>query len=326
MLAFILSLIVSFLLILFFKTIALKFNLLISREKIPYTGGIGLSLGCISVYLLNIFIKGITLPQDFSLIILFSFIILLVELIDDIKEFSLRVRLIIQVLVIGLFIILGKKIEIYFLPSWLNWLFSFLWVMGITNAFNHLDIDDGVCGGVSLISSLIFWFIFTLQKNYNLSLFFATLSGALISFLFFNLPPAKVFMGNSGSHFLGFILGAVSIYGDYATLFNPLAITLPLFVLFFPVVDTFFLIVARLKRGINPMCKSNDHIFLRLLSWQKDKKKNLIRIYLVSLLWGITGITSLGGGNWVIFYFSFLITALFTLRIILKTHLARLNS
>ena len=314
---FILSFALSFFLILFLKWIILKFKLLNKDNKPPFIGGVCFFLPFFLLFLSFNYINKQTLPFEFVIILVFSAIVFLLEILDDIKDFSLRTRLIIQFFFISCYLLYGKSIQIYYLPQWLNYLLSFLWIMGITNAFNLLDIADGVCGGVSVIICLSFMSVSLIQNEVVLASLFISILGALLAFLFFNLPKAKVFMGNSGSHFLGFLFAAFSAYGDYATAFKPWSLILPLLILGFPIIDTFFLIVSRLKNGISPLRKSNDHIFLRLISSGLSHKRSLMIIYLISLLWALCGILILFGVN--LYFFTLIIISIWvTLRIIGK--------
>ncbi|MBL7069178.1 MAG: undecaprenyl/decaprenyl-phosphate alpha-N-acetylglucosaminyl 1-phosphate transferase [Candidatus Omnitrophica bacterium] len=318
--------VLSFILSLSFHTLFLKLfkklDLLKNIGKFPFIGGLSFYLAFVFTYILFSFVKRIYLPPQLLWIMLFSFIILAIGIFDDIKDFSLKTRIFIQILFIVVFLLYAKRMQVYFLPPWLNYLFSFLWIMGITNAFNLIDIGDGLCGGVSLIASLSFFAVLIAKGDFLLAGLFLSLSGAISAFLIFNFPPAKVFMGNSGSHFLGFIFASLSMYGDYATLDNPIALTLPLLMLFFPIIDTLFLIVTRLRKGIVPLRKSDDHIYMRLLSSGWNGEKTLFSVYFVSALWGLCGIFAALGCN-PLFLISVAAASFYTFRIILKAGLAR---
>jgi len=314
---FISSFALGFIFLFILRRLPLKSNLVKLDKKIPYTGGVGFSLSFVACYFLFNFIKGVSLPFDLVWIIIFSLILLLVEFIDDLKDFSLKSRVIIQIVFVGLFLIYGKRIQIYFVPSWLNYLLSFLWIIGITNAFNHLDIRDGLCAGVALIAGLSFLTVSVVSGGPLLISLFLALCGALLAFLLFNFPPAKIFMGNSGSHFLGFLFATLSMYGDYAALENPIVLILPVLILAFPIIDTFLLIVIRLKKGIMPLKKSNDHVFLQLLNSGCGGRRALLIIYFIALLWGLSGIFINFG--FTLLFFIFLAAAILsTLKFVIK--------
>jgi len=289
----------------------LSFKLCEKRRNIPFVGGLALFLSFFLTFLFFSKVYLIEIPFQLKWLFLFCWVFFLVEFFDDIYDFSITVKLVSQLIIIGIFLTKAKIIQIYFLSLWLNYFISFFWLMGITCAFNHLDISDGLCGGVSLITTLYFLIAVALKTDVGLLILFMALFGAIFSFLLLNFPPAKIFLGNSGSHFLGFFFGAMSMYIDYATLRNSYFLAFPLFILAYPMIDTFFIIFVRLKKRIMPLMKSNDHIFLRLLSSGWSERKALLRIFLLTLLWGMCGVFLYFGMNifFVIFsLFVFLMT------------------
>jgi UDP-GlcNAc:undecaprenyl-phosphate GlcNAc-1-phosphate transferase len=294
-----LSFIIGLCFVIFLKKIPFPPRPLKKEKRVPPLGGIGFCLAFIISYASYLLINNITIPFQLLWLLIFSLIILMVEIIDDLKEFSLKVRIIIQLIIIFIFLLWGKRVQIYFLPYWFNYIISFLWIMGITNAFNLLDVGDGLCGGVSIVISLSFFLISLLFDNLLMASLFITLLGGLCAFYLFNLPPAKIFMGNSGSHFLGFLFATLSIYGDYATLDNPLALIVPLLILAFPVMDTAYLIFARINKKILPLKKSNDHIFLRLILKGYSYRKAINIIYLVTMIWCLSGLAVIYGFNYL---------------------------
>ncbi|MCD6583192.1 MAG: undecaprenyl/decaprenyl-phosphate alpha-N-acetylglucosaminyl 1-phosphate transferase [Candidatus Omnitrophica bacterium] len=315
--AFLSSLIILSLL----KKISSVLPLFRSKEEVTYLGGVGLFLSTIGVFLLYSLSLRVTLPFQLNNIFIFSFAILIVELLDDWREFSFQKKLLIQMIIILLYLLNGKKVQIYFLPHWINWVISFLWIVGITNAFNLLDIGDGLASGVGLIISFFLCLISLLCGDYLTFVFFLILTGALSSFYLFNFPPAKMYMGNSGSHLLGFLFATLTIYLDYATLKNASAIFVPLIILAFPVIDTFFTIFTRIKKGLSPFQKSEDHIFLRLIHSNFGYRKALTLIYFVVVVWSLSAIfllkrSILFGGS---IGFSILITFFVIFRALSKT-------
>lgn len=277
------------------RKFSLKRGLFTRKKETPYIGGVSFCLGLILCAALFCIFFNKTAPSfQFVWIMIFSALLLAIEFIDDLKDFSLKSKVIAQVFFIFLFLLFAKKIQIYFLPFWANYFISFLWIMGVVNAFNHLDVADGFCGGVSFIVSVIFFVVF-LKTASSLAFVFAALSGALLAFMFFNLPKAKVLMGNSGSHFLGFLFAALSIHGDYASLNNKTALFLPVLILGLPIIDTFYLIAARGIKRISPLRKSGDHLILKYLLKGYSHEKVLIAVCFLAAAWGVSGIFSLQG-------------------------------
>ncbi|MCF7907374.1 MAG: undecaprenyl/decaprenyl-phosphate alpha-N-acetylglucosaminyl 1-phosphate transferase [Candidatus Omnitrophica bacterium] len=306
------------------RKLSLKHNLFIRDRNIPYIGGVSFSLVFIICLILFSFIKAKVVPFQFIWIITFSFILLLVEWIDDLKDLKLKARVLIQIIFVFLFLLYGKQIQIYFLPNWANYLISFLWIVGITNAFNHLDVADGLCAGIALIVSLA-CLVIALKTGSFLLFVFVALFGVLLAFLLFNFPPAKIFMGNAGSHFLGFLFATLSIYGDYASFDNILAIFLPLLVLGLPIVDTFYLIVVRASKKISPLRKSDDHIILRYLLKGYSYKRSLASIYFLTAVWCLSAILLLNGpGLWCLIFL--IIAFLGTILMIIKANVSKFSS
>jgi len=312
---FLVSLISGYVVLNLLKVFSSRMSVFKSKNNISVFGGIGLLLSfmlgllCFSLY------RNTFLSFELVYILLFSLIIFAVGLVDDFSEFSLFKKIFIQVVIVGVFLIHGKPIQIYFIPLWGNYLISFLWIIGIVNVFNLLDIGDGFCAGVSLIAGLAFFSVLFVSGNFLTAGLFASLCGALFSFLILNFPPAKIVLGNSGSHFLGFLFATLSMHGDYATLNNPFLVLIPLVILAFPLIDTFYLIVVRLKKGLMPLRKSDDHIFLHLLSSGKKIKPALFDIYLVTFLWGISGVALIFGVN-IFFTILVFLAVLFSIRLV----------
>jgi UDP-GlcNAc:undecaprenyl-phosphate GlcNAc-1-phosphate transferase len=299
----------------FIKWFCLRGNIFKVGKSVTYLGGLGVFVSLFLVFLGANRYYNLSLPAQLSSLLIFSGLMFGLGLIDDLIELTMPIKLFSQIVLIGGFLIFGKHTQIYFLPVWLNYFISFLWIAGITNAFNLIDISDGFCCGVSLICSLFFAVIALLIGNSALLVLFTVLCAILLAFMLFNLHSAKIILGNSGSHFLGFLFAGLSIYGDYSGLNNKIAFILPLLVLAFPIIDTGFLVIARAKKNILPLRKSADHIFLRLTARRLSSKKVLLNIYLVCFLWGLSAILSIPGFNFV--FFITVVTAIFfTVKII----------
>lgn len=321
-LLFLSSFVLSALLHIIFLKLFKRFKIPISKGKRPSIGGAAFCISSIVTYFIFTALKRAAIPPQLAWILIFSIAIFIMGIFDDIRDHSLRSRVVIQVVFIILFLFPAKRIQFFFLPHYMNYALSFFWIMGITNAFNLIDIDDGLCGGVSFIVAASFLSVLLVKQDILLAGIFAGLLGGIAAFMVFNFPPAKVFMGNSGSHFLGFLFASLSIYGDYATIDNPVVLALPLLVLAFPIIDTIFLTAARMKKGIVPLMKSDDHIFLRLISSGWGIRKALLNIYFLSLLWGLGGVSLLTGSG-PLFIAAVAAAALYTAWIILRSVLTQ---
>jgi UDP-GlcNAc:undecaprenyl-phosphate GlcNAc-1-phosphate transferase len=270
------------------KKFALRYKLLIPQE-IPLVGGVSMGLSFIFTYLFVIFLYR-NLSQQTNGIIVASFIILFFGVVDDLLNLSIIAKFLGQIIATSLLILFGIKTQIVSIGYTINIVITFIWVIGITNALNHLDVMDGLAAGAALIGSIGLFVISVLNGDIKSATLAIALTGAVFSFLIYNLPPAKIYMGNSGSHFLGFILSAVALLISYAPLERKTALFCPLFILGLPIFDTAFLILVRVKNGRSAFKKSDDHLALRFLKIGYSKNKALVSMLSFGLFFSILGI------------------------------------
>lgn len=270
------------------RKLALTYNILINKGT-PLTGGISMGLSfiiaCLSFFLFNGFSKqviGITLS---------SLIMLIFGIIDDWRELSVPAKFFVQIIATILLILSGVRTNIAYIGVIPNIIITFVWVLGITNAFNLLDIMDGLAAGIAIIVSLSFFAISLLNADSGTIVLTLALASVVLSFLIFNFPPARIYMGNSGSHFLGFVLAAVAMIVSYASLETKIALISPLFILGFPIFDTAFLILMRMSKKKLPFNKSNDHLALRLLALGYSKRRVLLTIVSLGAFFSLCGVT-----------------------------------
>ncbi|MCM8796910.1 MAG: undecaprenyl/decaprenyl-phosphate alpha-N-acetylglucosaminyl 1-phosphate transferase [Candidatus Omnitrophica bacterium] len=290
-LLFFFSFILCFVLTKLLGFFSLRYNLL-NNKGVPLIGGIAVAISIIAVL-------AVSSPQSLMIksrimlgILLSSLIMLGFGIIDDLREVSILTKFIMQVVACVILVIFGVKTQIIYIGNVLNFLITLLWVLGITNAFNHLDVMDGVATGPGIIISLGFFWSAFLTGNIAIMTLIASLAGSLAGFFMFNFPPAKVYLGNAGSHFLGFILAAIAITISYASCQQEVALLTPILMLGFPILDTLFLIIARIKRGQPIFKKSNDHTVLLLMHVYASKRKSMFVITLLSLFFVICAITT----------------------------------
>jgi len=275
----------SFLLAVFFlkvmqRTIASR--PLFMSQGVPLIGGLGMGAAFFTAIFLCHVLR-VPLPAELTGLLSSSFVMLFFGFMDDRRELSVGKKFLVQIIATSLLIAFGVRTRIVLLNEPLNLALSFIWIIGITNAINLLDVMDGLAGSVTLVILLSFAGISFLNNDMGTLIFCLSLAGAVLGFLFFNFPPAKIYMGNSGSHFLGFLLAAISLTVKYATLENQFALLAPLVILGFPVFDTLFLVLMRLKKGQSAFNKSEDHMALRFLKIGLSKGKTL----LVMLFWAL---------------------------------------
>ncbi len=238
----------------------------IHTGNISRLGGVGILAGFfISAGLFLIFTDTInfwkTLPLFVAGAIIFTF-----GLIDDLKNLPAFVKLIFQILAVFIVSVSGfrfKQIFGWILPTPLSFILTFVWILGVINAYNLIDGLDGLCGSLSFTSVLVLGILYFLSKNMEAGICFC-LAGAILGFLCFNWPPAKIFMGDAGSQFLGFMIAILPLYtsGDSFE-YNKFLIMVVL--TSFPVFDTIAAIWRRLRDHRPVMSPDSSHLHHKLL-------------------------------------------------------------
>jgi len=257
----------------------------IHSRLIPLWGGLGIWLGIWSSLLLLFLISKtvrVFVPMNFSIIkgiFLGSAIILIVGMVDDRRAVMPTTKLLAQMIAVLFAMIYGVEISgitIPFLnyiplPKFAAILVTAVWLIAFTNVINLIDGVDGLAAGISGIAAFTFAVVVLLELRFGLLQgggFFAVLSllvaGACFGFLYFNFPPAGVFLGDSGSLLLGFFLGIIAIQG-MLKLTAAIALIIPVIVVALPVLDVFFAIVRRKRAQVPIMRADADHIHHRLL-------------------------------------------------------------
>lgn len=230
-------------------------------------------------------------------------------IIDDIKTIKPIVKLAGQVLAAIVVVSFGIRID-DIVPSFITSeagkeIFSVIltigWIVGVTNAINLIDGLDGLSSGISVISSISLLIIFVLNGSPLVSILLITaLAGALVGFLPFNFAPAKTFIGDTGSNFLGFSLSIISILGVAKT-YTIAVIVLPLIVLGLPIFDTLWAIIRRIIKGksIKAIFKADKgHMHHRLVRKGFSQKQAVLILYGISATFGIFAVILLESGIW----------------------------
>jgi UDP-GlcNAc:undecaprenyl-phosphate GlcNAc-1-phosphate transferase len=176
-------------------------------------------------------------------------------------------------------------IKLTFLPPGLALPLSFLWLLAITNAFNLIDIMDGLASGVGLISALVLAFVAAGSGREEVGTLLAGLAGSLAGFLRYNFEPARIYLGDTGSLFLGLMLGALAMNNSYTSR-NLVASLSPVVILGVPLFDMLFVMFIRWRRGIPVMRGSPDHFPLRLRKWRLTTRQTVAASYIASVLLG----------------------------------------
>ncbi|MBI5419771.1 MAG: undecaprenyl/decaprenyl-phosphate alpha-N-acetylglucosaminyl 1-phosphate transferase [Deltaproteobacteria bacterium] len=232
------------------------------KDPVPYLGG--LAVFCAVLFPVAIFLQ---FSDKLMGLLLASSIIVLVGLIDDIGRLSPRIKLLVQVIAVFLMIKSGIRIRIGFLPPLACVALTFLWMIVMTNGFNLIDVMDGLAGGVASVSATALGIILMLQGKQIGMVVCLSLIGALLGFLRYNRTPAQIYLGDTGSLLLGFLLGGLAIEADY-TLWNPLGWLTAIAVFAVPLFEIAFVSYLRMRRGASIFVGSRDHFSLRLRKWR----------------------------------------------------------
>jgi len=229
------------------------------------------------------------LPQLIG-VLLGGIIILLLGLIDDIKGLRPETKILGQVMVILPLITLGVRITIFIPSFYISSLITLLWMLAIINAFNLLDNMDGLTAGVGLIACFMFFIVTSQQHQPLTSIALLALAGALLGFLRYNFNPAKIFLGDAGSMFIGYMLAVLTITASYYREGLPthLPVVMPILILAVPIFDTLSVISIRIKRKEPIFGADKNHFSHRLVALGFSQRGAVLLIYLISFCLGIT--------------------------------------
>ena len=266
------------------------------RVPIPYLGGL-------AIY--GAFLVALAVSLEFGAevlgILLAGAIVVILGLIDDLGALGPWVKLGGQGIAIAVLIKSSVYIKLVFLPLWLQVPLTALWLLAITNAFNLIDIMDGLSAGVGVVASLLLFFVAVGAGRSTIATLLIALSGALLGFLKSNFEPAKIYMGDTGSLFVGLMLGALAMNNSY-TIHNRVASLAPAVILGVPIFDTLFVMYVRWRRGLPVMLGSPDHFALRLRKWRLTTRQTVLASYLATSLLGVLalGMTEVATGTAVV--------------------------
>jgi UDP-GlcNAc:undecaprenyl-phosphate GlcNAc-1-phosphate transferase len=288
----------------------------VHRAPIPYLGGLAIFLAFVaSVFVCKLLYFPATTfapwPMDLHLlhgvyaILAGGLSALVLGLVDDAHALGPGVKFIGQVA--GALVLVAFGLRVRFVEAgWLSVVLTVLWVVTVTNALNFVDIMDGLCAGIGGLAALGFLLFSVNAGRYDISLAAAALGGSCFGFLAWNFSPAKVFMGDAGSHFIGFSLAAISLNLNYSHT-NVLAVFSPLLILGVPLFDLLLMTVIRTRKGIPPWKGSPDHIPLRLRALGFSKEAAVLMLYAATflsprsalLIWAGVGVAAVFTGAWL---------------------------
>lgn len=255
-------------------------KLKVQAEPVPYLGGFAIYLS---------FLFALALSFEFSHevlgLILGGTIIVMIGLIDDFGVLTPAQKLLGQMIAVFVLIKSGIYIKLAYLPLSVQLGLTVLWLVGVTNGFNLIDIMDGLSAGVAATAAAMLCIVSILNGREMIAIMSIAMAGSLLGFLRYNYHPAKIYMGDTGSMFVGFMLAALAMNGSY-TKINHVAVVAPVLILGVPIFETFFLVYIRWRRGVPILRGSKDHFALRLRKWRLSVKQTVNTSYAVAFLLG----------------------------------------
>ena len=210
-------------------------------------------------------------------------------LYDDKYELSARKKFAAQVVIASLVALAGMRVTVFIHSTVVSFVLTVLWIVTITNAMNFLDNMDGLCAGIGLVSAGLFGFIAAVQHEFFVCLLAVAVAGALLGFLPHNFKPASIFLGDAGSHFVGFMLAVLPICVTFYRRGTPtlLPVLIPLLVLAVPLFDLLMVMWIRLRRH-QPVYQGDvNHLSHRLVRLGLPQSWAVTLIYLITLTLGL---------------------------------------
>ena len=271
----------------------------VHKKPIPRIGGVGIylafTLSIIFITAISNF-EGETLNEIIGLVVSGS-LMFLVGIIDDYKNLPAKVKLLGQIGAAAV-LVFGFDVRVdfitdprgdYFYFEWAAVPATIFWLVGLTNTVNLIDGLDGLAAGVSGLAATTILLVAMEQHYFLITILTAALAGAAFGFLFYNTNPARIFMGDSGSLFLGFMLAGISIVGAMKSAAT-VALIVPILALGIPILDTTFAILRRYLGGQPIFKPDKGHLHHRLLKLGFTQRQAVFLMYVISAMLGVSAI------------------------------------
>lgn len=257
------------------KVLAFKFDVLdkpdgrikVHKMATPYLGGVAIYFS----FIISALFFG-TIQEGFVWLYLGILILLVVGLIDDLIIFSPKQKLLGEILAVLFFLKGGFFLKAEFFSEFINVFCSGFWMLLVINAFNLVDVMDGLSSSIALIASISFFIVAIFSHNYLISFLILAFIFPLIVFLYHNFPPAKIYLGDAGALFIGGFLAIMPLLFPWSY-FNTYGLLVPLVILGIPLFEVSSLIIIRTYKGI-PFYQGSPHHFssyLKRKGWSTKK-------------------------------------------------------
>ncbi|AIF53812.1 glycosyltransferase family 4 protein [Pelosinus sp. UFO1] len=263
----------------------------VHTRPIPRMGGLAIYAAFVLAVLASMYVS-----REIMGLLVGGTVILIVGIIDDLKPLPARVKLLGQIVAASVLVMFDIRIEWLTNPfgdmlyvEYLSIPLTILWVVGLTNTVNLIDGLDGLAAGVSTIASVTILLVALQQNFWTVAVLTAALAGSALGFLQHNFNPAKIFMGDTGSMFLGYMLAAISILGAVKSAAT-IALIVPIVALGLPILDTAFAIIRRYMSGRPIFKPDKGHLHHRLLEMGLTQKQAVLLMYVISGCLGLSAI------------------------------------
>ncbi len=273
------------------------------KKPIPRVGGLAIFGG----FLCGILVFG-QLDTTMLCVLLGSIIIVVLGIFDDVMALGARLKFVVQIIAAAIPVCIGDlqislftnlnpfSSEPYFHLGIFAVPVTIVWIVGITNAVNLIDGLDGLAVGVSSIAAVTMLAVALLTGEMAIAVTMGALAGACVGFMPYNLNPAKIFMGDTGSTFLGYMLANVSIMGLFK-FYAVISFAVPFLILGLPIFDTANAIIRRLAAGRSPMSPDREHVHHKLIDMGFNQKQAVAILYAISATLGLTAVVLTSSGE-----------------------------
>ena len=264
---------------------------------IPRMGGLAIFIG----FLLSVLVFSKGIDRELQSILLGAIVLVVLGVLDDKYTLGAKLKLFVQLLAAAIVVFygdlridrltnpFGASLYSYWDFGLLSYPITIIWIVTITNAVNFIDGLDGLACGVSCISSVNLLVIALLVSDAQVPIIMAALTGACLGFVPYNFNPAKIFMGDTGSTFLGFTLATVSIQGLFKA-YTVISFIVPFLLLGLPIFDICFTVIRRIASGKSPMEADRGHFHHRLIDMGFSQKQSVAIAYLLTGLLGLAAV------------------------------------
>jgi len=309
-LALLVALLVSFLATPLVKVFAYKVGAIdvpkdarrMHKVPIPRLGGLAIFCG----FMVSI-LAFAEITREMQSILLGALIIVILGVVDDIVALPAMLKFVVQIGAALIPALSGVRIlafsnpnifseNLYWVLGGLSVPLTVLWIVAITNSVNLIDGLDGLANGVSAISATTMLFIALVGGQMQVAIVLAALVGACVGFMPYNANPAKMFMGDTGATFLGYILATMSIQGLFKY-YAVISFVVPFLILGLPIFDTAFAFIRRIAHGQSPMHADRSHIHHRLIDMGLNQKQAVATLYVISGILGLSAVVLTTGGE-----------------------------